>query len=57
MNGPLFLVARAVRASLHPFLFVRMAHATRGGRCKVCTNVMGFDLGVQVNDLLTRMIH
>jgi hypothetical protein len=39
-----FRVARAVRASLHPLLFVRMAHATREGRCKVCTNVMWFDL-------------
>jgi hypothetical protein len=39
-----FRVARAVRASLHPLPFVRMAHATRGGRDKVCTNMMWFDL-------------
>jgi hypothetical protein len=39
-----FWVAGAVRASLQPLPFVRMAHATRGGRCKMCTNVLWFDL-------------
>jgi len=39
-----FRVARAVRASPQPLPFVRMAHATREGRVKICMNVIGFDL-------------